>query len=309
VIQLFLFPTLLAALLIAPLFVLSAPWRNALIWILAIIVGAAWGQYFDDSSKPGHDGGAGEALGLVVMAWVTIIFVLGSVLSVWVRLLKRKQLTTVLPHLQPNSRVYVVDGKLGGQAGYIVGFSHDREKGDYLVALDTGFDVILHANDLSADHESNDKGIKRNSAFGAKLTTTPCPAKIRRSATAECPLPGAAEGRGKGNQQQEQPVQITEEGGAVQPALEQRPTDDQRQPQAGNRHPQPKQHEDAAQHFRQMPSPMGCLRQIGRQGGVHERFETCKKSHPADGETQTKQRPVNTVFRGGHRYSRGKAAF
>jgi len=157
-IQLFLFPTLLALMLITPLFVLPLRWRNALVWIGAIFFGVVWGQYFYDSSRSGHNAGAGEALGLLVMGWVTIVFILGSLLSLWVRLLKRKQLVAISPPLQHKLRAYVSNGKFGGQAGYIVGVAHDREKGDYLVALDSGFDVILCARDLSVDAASNGGG-------------------------------------------------------------------------------------------------------------------------------------------------------
>lgn len=153
-IQLFLFPTLLMALFLTLLFILPSLWRNALVGSGIVFFCVVWGQYFYDSSKPGHDGGAGEALGLFVMFWVTIVFVLCSALAVWVSTFRKKQATAGLLPLRQNSRIHVVGGKFSGQGGLIVGVSDDREKGDYLVALDAGLDVIFHARDLSVNPEN-----------------------------------------------------------------------------------------------------------------------------------------------------------
>ena len=84
-IQLFLIPTLVALALVVLLCVLPIRWRNALIWGSCLLIASAWGKYFFDAATPGHDSGVGEALGLLVMAWVSIVFALGAALSVWLR--------------------------------------------------------------------------------------------------------------------------------------------------------------------------------------------------------------------------------
>lgn len=157
-IQIFAIPMLLVATLIVLLFVLPLRWRNALIWFYAICLAAVWGQYFYVSSKPGHDGRAGEALGLIVMFWVSVVIALGAALSIVLRSRKEKRGGIVLPPFPKNTCVDVLSGKYCGQAGYIVRASRNREKGDYLVALESGFDVNFYAKDLKARAENHGGG-------------------------------------------------------------------------------------------------------------------------------------------------------
>ena len=84
-------------------------------------------------------------------------------------------------------------------------------------------------------------------------------------------------------------MEIAQQGRTVQPAMNQLPADDQGQPEAGYRHPQAEQHQNAAQHFSQMQPPVTGLRHRRRQGGVHQGFEASEEGHPADRETQAEK--------------------
>ena len=88
-------------------------------------------------------------------------------------------------------------------------------------------------------------------------------------------------------------MQIAENRRAVDPANDQRPADDQRQPEAGDRHPQAEDHEHAAEHFGEMQPPLDALRKRCRNTRMQERLQACEKGHAADRKTKKEERPVD----------------
>ena len=91
-------------------------------------------------------------------------------------------------------------------------------------------------------------------------------------------------------------TQIAEDGRPVPPAGNERPADDQGQAEACQRHPQPEQHEHAAQHFGQMQSPVNGEGLRRRQAGVQQGHQSGQESHAADGEAEKKEGPVGACF-------------
>ena len=94
-------------------------------------------------------------------------------------------------------------------------------------------------------------------------------------------------------------MQIAQKGRAVQPAMHQRPADDQRQPEAGDGHPQAEQHENTAQHLGQTQPPYGGMRQRNLAVRMRQRLEAGDERHAPPSETPKEERPVDSCFGGG----------
>lgn len=149
-IELFTIPMLCVVILLGLLFALPRRGRLALFWIGFIFLAIVWVDYFFDAASPGHDGGPEEALGLLVFGVLTFAFVVVFLLAVGLSMFSEKPANPDLSNFGENQPVALVGGRHKGETGYVVSASSEQCKDGYLVALDSGFDVVVPATDLVA---------------------------------------------------------------------------------------------------------------------------------------------------------------
>ena len=155
-IQLFAIPLLCVVILLALLFALPRRGRLALFWIGFIFLAVVWVDYFLDAVSPGHVDGPEDALGLLVLGVLTFAFVVVFLLAVGLSMFSEKPTNPDASTFGENQPVVLVGGRHKGETGHVVRVSSEQGKDDYLVALDSGFDVVVPAKDLVAVTNATD---------------------------------------------------------------------------------------------------------------------------------------------------------
>lgn len=155
-IQLLAIPLLCVVILMGLLFALPRRGRLALFWIGFIFLAVVWVDYFFDAATPGHDGGPQEALGLLVLSVLTFAFVVVFLLAAGLSMFSEKSANPDLSNFSQNQPVVLVGGRHQGETGHVVKAISEQGKGGYLVALDSGFDVVVPAKDLVAVTNATD---------------------------------------------------------------------------------------------------------------------------------------------------------